>query len=426
MPETLSPAFLERTYRRNFPFFFADGLLFMVAIGIIGSTTVIPDFVRHLTDSEIVIGLVGSLFTIGFSFPQLFVARYIVRYARKKWWFVGPNIPVRFVMLIFALITVRLGADQPELILLAFFICYSIAAFGDGLVGVPWADLAGSSLDERWRARLFGLLTASTGLIMLGITPLIALILARVEFPNNYALLFGISGIIFVISIIPVIFVHELPGGKAVESVPTFGEYLPDIGRVLQSDITFRAMIITRVLTALFMMASPFYIGYATESLELSSEVAVPGLLAMQTIGAILGALAYTWLGARNNVLYIRLALGGGALLPISALLAGVMGPLPLYFGFLMSGLILSNLTYSYYNWVVTYATPDRRPIYVGLFNTISAVASLIAPFIGGTIVQNFSYRPLFVASLLLVLSALFITLRYIRNTTMKESLAMG
>src|SRR3954452_9518522 len=132
-----SQLYREHVYRRNFPLFLADSLLFTVAMGIISATTVIPDFLRHLTGSEILIGLSGSLFTIGFTLPQLFVARYIVRAARKKWWFVGPNIVIRPIMLICAIVTVWIGVDQPARVLLVFFVCYGIAAFGDGLVGVP-------------------------------------------------------------------------------------------------------------------------------------------------------------------------------------------------------------------------------------------------------------------------------------------------
>jgi hypothetical protein len=304
---------------------------------------------------------------------------------------------------------------------LAFFICYGIAGLGDGLVAVPWADLMGTSLDGRWRTRMFGIQSAITGVIMLAVTPLIALLLAELEFPNNYALLFGIAGTLFALSMVPILFIHELPGGKAVEKIPALSEFLPDLGRVLRTDGPFRAILIARMLTSLFAMAGPFYIGFATVSLGLSSEVAVPVLLAMQTIGSVSGALAYTWLGARNNMLYIRLALGCGALLPISALLAGMIGPLPLYVGFLLSGLALSNLSLGYQNWVVSYATPDRRPIYVGLFNTISAVTSMAAPIIGGVMAQTLGYRPLFVISLLMALCALFVTLRFVRNTHMED-----
>src|SRR5436190_7604319 len=104
-PPTLTSSQREHIYRRNFVYFLTDNTLFNVGLGIIGSTTVIPDFVRHLTSSEILIGLCGGLFTIGNTFPQLFIARYVVQHARKKPWFVIPNIPARFIVLFFALLT---------------------------------------------------------------------------------------------------------------------------------------------------------------------------------------------------------------------------------------------------------------------------------------------------------------------------------
>lgn len=414
----LSPDQREKIYRKNFVFFLTDGILFTLAMNILGPSTLIPDFIRRLTSSEILIGLSSSLFDVGWTLPQLFIARYIVRFERKKWWFAGPNIPVRFVMLIFAGLIVVFGAARPEAILIAFLICYGITAVGDGIVGVPWADLSGSSLDNRWRARMFGIMTASSGLIMLGISPLIGLVLGSggPGFPNNYAILFAAAGVLFALSIIPTTLIHELPSGKAVEKIPSLGEFLPSLGRVLRTDHPFRAIIITRMLTSLFAMASPFYIGFATVQLGLSSAVAVPTLLALQTVGSVSGALLYTWLGAKNNVLFIRLALIGAAFLPVSALIASVVGPFPLYVGFLLSGITLSNLFISYQNWVISYASPEQRPIYAGLFNTISAIVSLAAPFIAGTIAQNLGYEVLFFVALVMVLSALFVTLRYLRD----------
>src|SRR5579872_4619758 len=105
----------EPIYRRNFLYFTIDNTLFTVALSIIGATTVIPDFIAHLTDSKVLIGLAGSLFGIGWTLPQLFIARYIVRAEHKKWWFIGPNIPVRFVILIFAGLVLLFGRSHPEL-----------------------------------------------------------------------------------------------------------------------------------------------------------------------------------------------------------------------------------------------------------------------------------------------------------------------
>ena len=60
----LTPEQREPIYRRNFFFFLADSILFMVAIRIIDPQTVIPDFVRGLTSSEILIGLSSSIFSM--------------------------------------------------------------------------------------------------------------------------------------------------------------------------------------------------------------------------------------------------------------------------------------------------------------------------------------------------------------------------
>lgn len=405
----------DSIYRRNFVFFLIDAVLFSVAMRVLDANTVIPDFVRRLTDSEILIGLSGSVATIGFTLPQLFIARYIVRSPRKKWWFVGPNIPVRFIILIFAGVTALIGGERPALILIVFFIAYSAAFLGDGLVGVPWADLTATSLSKRLRARMFGLTDAITGVLMLMIAPLVALVLSAesLPFPNNYAVIFGVAGLMFAISIIPGLFFTELPGGKVAESIPPVREFVADLLRVVREDVPFRAMILIRVFTSLFLMSAPFYVGYATVELGLPSATAVPVLLAMQTIGGITGAVIYAYMGARSNRRYIQLAMVGAALLPVSALMAAVIGPLPLYIGFLMSGLATGgSLFFAFLNWLVTYADAEQRPIYVGLVNTVSAIIALISPFIAGSIAQQFGFRPLFVVALLMALAGLWIATR--------------
>lgn len=420
MTDTVAPPLVgrERIYRRNFAYLLTHGTLFFVAMSIIGPTTLIPDFIRRLTDSEVLIGFSASLFGIGWTLPQLLVARYVVRATRVKRWFIGPSIPVRLVILLFAIIVVIIGRAQPGAILVAFFICYSIAALGDGAVSIPFAMLLGSSLDNHWRARLFGFQLVFASALMLGISPIIGIILgsAGPAFPNNYALIFGIAGVLFSLSLVPVLFFRELPGSQAVDRIPSLAKFLPDLGRILRTDKSFRAMLITRMLTNLYMMASPFYIGFATVKLGVSSTVAVPVLLAMQTAGGVVGALLLIWLGSRRNVLHIRLALGCAALLPVNALLAVAAGPLPLYLGFLVSGIGMGSVLMSFQNWVISYATPDLRPMYTGLFNTLPTVIALVTPFISGMIVQQIGYEAIFIVALVMVLVALFVALRYVPN----------
>ncbi len=412
------PGSREAIYRRNFVFFLIDNILFNVAMGILGITTVIPAFVRELTDVEVLIGLSGNMFAIGYTLPQLFIARLLRRHARKKWWFAGPNIPVRTMMLVFAGLALVIG-DRPDLLLVAFLVCYGIAALGDGVVGVPWADLVGTSLDQRWRARMLGLTVATSGTILLTISPWIGQILSAAGpgFPTNYATLFGVAGTLLALSIIPCLFIRELPGARAHDDIPPLRAFLPELGTMLRDDRPFRGYVAIRALCSLSLMAAPFYIGYATTTLGLGSDVAVPTLLAMQMIGSVTGALAYTWLGARDNIAFIRMALACAALQPICGLIAGWLGPWPLYVGFLVYGVAASNLLISLLNWLVQYAGAERRPVYVGLSNTIAALALLVAPIVGGTIVAQLGYEVLFGTTLLIVLAAMVLTWRVLRNT---------
>ena len=122
----------ESVYRRNFILLLTDYTIFAIALNLIGPTTVIPDFVRKLTDAEILIAISSQMFEIGWLLPQLLVARRLVRVEHKKWWFVGPCIPVRTMILIFSGVIVLLGPQRPGLILVAFLVFYGLAALGDG------------------------------------------------------------------------------------------------------------------------------------------------------------------------------------------------------------------------------------------------------------------------------------------------------
>ena len=162
---------------------------------------------------------------------------------------------------------------------------------------------------------------------------------------------------------------------------------------------------------ALATLAAPCYIGFATEQLGLASDVAVSRLLLMQTLGSVAGALAFSRYGDQRSVQFMAGTLVFAIAQPVLALVASVTGPAPLYAAFLMGGVALGCLGVSFINWVILYATPDQRPVYSGLFNSMSAVGLLVAPLIGGTLVELVSYEAAFAAALLFLAGALAVFL---------------
>ncbi|MBN1679434.1 MAG: MFS transporter [Anaerolineae bacterium] len=416
----------ERIHQRNFWCFLGDFLFFSVGFNLLGPSTVIPDFVRSLTDSEILIGFSGQMFEVGWLLPQLLIARRLMHVSRKKWWFVGPNIPVRMLMLILAVVVMLLGPDRPHAILAAFLVFYAAIAIGDGLVGVPWLDLTASSLDDRRRARLYGLGTATVGICMLGLTPVVRYILSDdgPAFPNNYAVVFAVAGVLFLFTIPSTLLIREIPSEETNERTPSMREYLPHLWRVLREDVPFRTLVVVRLLVALLTMAWPFYIGFATDDLNMSRSVAVSNLLLMQTLGNVGGAMLFSRMGDRHTLQFIRLALLAGAIQPLAALAAGTVGPAPIYLAFLAAGMVQGMLGLSFLNWLQIYTTPEQRPTYSGLFNSVSAVVLVTAPLMGGLIVETMGYRGVFVVALVLALIAVTVAFRYLESPRAAASAA--
>ncbi|MGV2436824.1 MAG UNVERIFIED_CONTAM: MFS transporter [Anaerolineae bacterium] len=229
----------------------------------------------------------------------------------------------------------------------------------------------------------------------------------RLCFPNNYAILFAISGAFYALSILPGIFMTELVGESETKSVQSLQDFLPHLIHILLVDRSYRAYITARIFTALFMMTAPYYIGFATVNLGLSSAVAVPTLLAIRTIGGLCGSLVFALLGARSNRRAMILALGCSVLSPIFALAATNDLIYPLYVSFWLAGFSSGSLIYAYINWLVGYTTPEQRPICTGLSSTLIAITSLVAPLIGGTIVEQRGYPALFILALLTACGAL-------------------
>jgi predicted MFS family arabinose efflux permease len=103
--------------------------------------------------------------------------------------------------------------------------------------------------------------------------------------------------------------------------------------------------------------------------------------------------------------------MGIGSLLhPALALLSVFAGPPALYASLFLNGAIHAAFAPGYFDWLITHAQPDRRPIYIGLANTISAI-SYFSPFVGGLILERTSYTALFAISALLALIGLVVSI---------------
>jgi MFS family permease len=187
--------------------------------------------------------------------------------------------------------------------------------------------------------------------------------------------------------------------------------------RILVRDRPFRRLCITRVLASLAGMASAFYVLYATRHLGFAVEVT--GLfVSAQVIGSLASGLLMGVIQDRvGPLVHVRLVIVVTALAPLMALGAGPLAaatgaaPLPLFLllNFCV-GLSSSSMAWPFYNWIIEYIEETWRPLYIGVANTVRALA-MLGPALGGWIASRLSYPAVFALAVLFAAAALAVSL---------------
>ncbi len=75
---------VKRDYRWNFTANLLVVVIFSMGMSFASLNTVLPAFARHLTSSNLLIGLIPSLSTLGWLLPQILIANFTQKLKRKK------------------------------------------------------------------------------------------------------------------------------------------------------------------------------------------------------------------------------------------------------------------------------------------------------------------------------------------------------
>ncbi|MFN8421081.1 MAG: MFS transporter [Anaerolineae bacterium] len=404
-----------RHLRWNFPMFLLDYLIFGITYNLFSPTVVVPEFISNLTTDPRIIGLAGTLSTLCWLAPQLLFSQMITRRSKRRP-FLRAALPFRTLIPLMALVIALAGNTNPGVILVTFLVCYGLFWIGDGLVTVAWADMLGSTLTPKARATLFGFGQFGVAIGAIFSREVVRKLLApdAPPFPHNYALLFGIAGTCFIIAALALVSVREEEDAVTVPSGPTLRQFLPYIFTVLRDDRRFRYFTIVRLLLDFVTMALPFYIIFGSDVLKVESSNLVGDSILLITFGSASASLLNSQIsrhfGPRAVVWLIAVAKVAMASLSLISVSSGNLTAL--HACFFMLGAINGSTGAGIFDYVITYAPADRRPIYMGLTNTISAIGNA-APIIGGFILnQTQSYPVLFTTTLIIAIVGALLSLR--------------
>jgi MFS family permease len=388
---------LRANVRHNFVVNIVDAVFFgMAALGLASSVTVIPLFLNTLTDSTILIGLVTSLQTIGWTFPQLLTASYVARLKRYKPMVIFMTIHERwpyFGLMAVALLVPVLG---PSVSVLLVLVMLAIHAFGGGFAATAWQSMIGKIMPQNRVGTFFGVQSAAANL-MGAVGALVAgFILDRMHTPHGFALCFFLAGVAMAISFTFLARTRE-PAHEISLEQSAQGLGWRRMVSILREDGNFRWYIVARLLAALAWMAIAFYTIYAVRHFHMDDITAGAltfVLMFSQTIAnPILG-----WIGDRWSH---RVVYASGALMMAASAAVAVLAPEIgwFYVVFALAGAANATSWATAMTFPLEFGKDAEKPLYIGLANTLIAPLALAAPLLGGWLADNAGFQSTFLVS---------------------------
>lgn len=385
-----------------------DNGLFMTALSMLSTTTILPAFVMNLTPSYVLIGLISTVSVAGWSLPQVLGAHYVAKFPVKKDMIVVVTALERIPWFLFGLFLMFFPSTEANAMLALFFLVFSITAVVSGLLTPAWLEMIAKTIPTRWRGKFFGF-SFFVGLAVGTFGGLLAGFLLESEsFPNGFAYCFIVAFFLQICSWVFLAMVRE-PEDPVAEEAISFRRYLADLPSILGSDRNFELYLISSIVLSLGALGSPFYIVAAISDLEPSGEL-IGLFTALYMGGQAFTNVLWGLLGDRyghKKVLQLGAILG----LSTSALAAFASSASTYCLVFLLSGASLSALTISGMSIVLEFSTHEKRPIYVGLVNTLRSPFQAIAPLLGGALANVVPFRAIFLIGAALIAMGLTLLL---------------
>ena len=395
---------MERNYSRNLAALVLDQSFFGLALTLLSYTTVLPYFVRQISDRSVYVGLISAIWSAGYFASQLPGAYLAHGRVRRKPIIVAIAVLQRVGVIILALAIGLVGRAPVAWVLGVFFAAMAIKSTAEGLISPAYSDFISKSMPVR-RGVYYGATSVAVGLFGLAGTYAIKMILASYSFPHNFSFLLWLALGASLVSLAAMIGYRE----EAFPEVPqreSFAEFFREIPVMLREQGQFRRLILVRALARLGAVAMPFFSVYAIERFDLGSG-AVGELTLVMTASTMVAAVVAGWCGDRRGYKVVLEA----------AVLLGGMGPLLIllfpqrvvsYLVFALMSTAASALAVAESNLTMELSPPKETARFVGIANTVLAPVVTIGPLVGGWLVDGVSYDALFIVAVGLCLSQRF------------------
>ena len=132
---------LSQRGRFNYRACFFNFFGFLVGYSFFSPLTVIPLFVKHLSENTFWVGLVSAISSIGFFLPQLIAASWIQGMPFKRQYFCFVGIIERIPILLMALSVFIFGQSNPLILLVATVVIFGVHTLAMGCNSPAYFDI---------------------------------------------------------------------------------------------------------------------------------------------------------------------------------------------------------------------------------------------------------------------------------------------
>jgi MFS family permease len=378
--------------RRNFIAGLWHGGFLALGVSLTQPTTVISAFVADLTGSTVWVGGLSTVLTVAGALPQLFVARWIEPRPRKMPYLLTAIYLRVSSWGILAWLIYAIGEQHPTTLAWILIAMLVIFYAGGGLGNIPYMDIIGKIIQPNRRGAFFGGMGALAGPLSVGAALMAQQILAHTDYPDNYALLFGLAAIGLTIASLGFWAIREPSASTAEMDTPSWREYG---NQLLAASLRLKSLVFAQLLTGFSLMALPFYVVYAREQLGAPAE-AVGWFLLAQVSGGVLANLVWAHLvdrsGSRRMLFFCGIT---STLTPLLAIVSAHISWVALLPVFFLAGAIFNGRKVGFQSALLELAPAPERATYAAI-NAVLILPVAFLPLAAGLFLQQWSYRALF------------------------------
>jgi MFS family permease len=399
--------------RRNFVALGADYSGYLIGMSFASQATILPAFAAHLGASNVVIGAIPAVMTLGWFLPSLFAAPYIETLPRKLPFMRRYTLWERVSLPLLAGTAFALADPAPRLTLVVLLVLLLAMTSVSGVLMPAWMDVIGRTIPTTLRGRFFGAanLVASVGGLM-G-TAVTAYLLAAFPAPHSYGFCFLAGAVFLGLSYIGLLNAREPEA--PIRPPVALGVYLRRVSALLRRDHNLRWFLLARAVETIGAMAMGFYTVYALRVFD-AQDWQVGVFTALYLGGQTAGNVVLGWLADRAGHRVV-LALGVGALATanLAALTATsipALGPV-----FVLAGIRYSAIHLSGRTILLEFAEdPAELPTYIGLANTSLAPVAFVTPLLAGWLADRAGFPIVFAVAAAFAAGALAVLLARVRE----------